>query len=261
MKTNIICITLLTLFLLIAVIAGYRWYVQWRESRTAAEGFREIQAMVTEPDTPKKPEQDAATDPVQTPTPKTAYETYEGLYKQNPHFLGWIRIDGTAVDYPIMYAPNQPDFYLRRDFYGNSSRHGVPYLEELCAPDMSINLIVYGHNMKDGTMFHDLLYYADKSFWESHQTIRFDTMEEFGTYRVMLVFLYDAEWDEFKYHRYTDMDEADFEEFLEECRKRSLYNTDVTAEYGDELLTLSTCEYSHENGRFVVVAKRIREED
>ena len=86
-------------------------------------------------------------------------------------------------------------------------------------------------------------------------------MEEFGTYRVMLVFLYDAEWDEFKYHRYTDMDEADFEEFLEGCRKRSLYNTDVTAEYCDELLTLSTCEYSHENGRFVVVAKRIREED
>ena len=85
MKTNIIGITLLTLFLLIAVIAGYRWYVQWRESRTAAEGFREIQAMVTEPDTPKKPEQDAATEPVQTPTPKTAYETYEGLYKQNPH--------------------------------------------------------------------------------------------------------------------------------------------------------------------------------
>ena len=126
---------------------------------------------------------------------------------------------------------------------------------------MSNNLIVYGHNMRDGSMFHDLLNYADKSFWESHQTIRFDTMEEFGTYRVMLVFLYDAEWDEFKYHRYTDMDEADFEEFLEGCRKRSLYNTDVTAEYCDELLTLSTCEYSHENGRFVVVAKRIREED
>ena len=83
------------------------------------------------------------------PAAKTAYETYEGLYKQNPHFLGWIRIDGTAVDYPVMYAPNQPDFYLRRDFYGNSSRHGVPYLEELCAPGMSNNLIVYGHNMKD----------------------------------------------------------------------------------------------------------------
>ena len=261
MKTNIICIALLTLFLLIAVIAGYRWYVQWRESRAASEGFREIQAMVTEPPVQTNPEQSDATEPAQKTAPKTAYETYHGLYEQNPHFLGWIRIDGTAVDYPVMYAPNQPDFYLRRDFYGNSSRHGVPYLEELCAPGMSNNLIVYGHNMKDGSMFHDLLNYADKSFCESHQTIRFDTMEKFGTYRVMLVFLYDAEWDEFKYHRYTDMDEADFEEFLEECRKRSLYDTGITAEYGDELLTLSTCEYSHENGRFVAVAKRIREED
>lgn len=259
MKMNIIGIALLVLFLLIAATAGYRWYAQWKVNKEAAEGFREIQAMVTEPPVQSKPEQDNATESTPKPAPKTAYETYEGLYKQNPHFLGWIRIDGTAVDYPVMYAPNQPDFYLRRDFFGNSSRHGVPYLEELCAPGMSNNLIVYGHNMKDGSMFHDLLNYADRDFWESHQTIRFDTMEEFGTYQIMTVFLYDAEWDPFKYHCYTDMDECDFEVYLEECRERSLYDTGVTAEYGDELLTLSTCEYSHENGRFVVVAKRIPE--
>lgn len=260
MKTNIICIALVCLFLLIALTAGYRWYEDWKASREAEAGFREIQALVTEPTATYAPEQTASPEPAESLPPKAAYDTYSPLYQQNPQFLGWIRIDGTAVDYPVMYAPNQPDFYLRRDFYGKSSSHGVPYLEEGCAPGLSNNLILYGHNMKDGSMFHGLLNYADKKFWEAHQYIQFDTMEGFGRYQIMLVFLYDAEWDEFRYHLYTDLDELEFAQYLEECEKRMLYDTGITAEYGDELLTLSTCEYSHANGRFVVIAKRLTED-
>ena len=260
MKTNIICIALVCLFLLIALTAGYRWYEDWKASREAEAGFREIQALVTEPTATYAPEQTASPEPAESLPPKTAYDTYSPLYQQNPQFLGWIRIDGTAVDYPVMYSPNQPDFYLRRDFYGKSSSHGVPYLEEGCAPGLSNNLILYGHNMKDGSMFHDLLNYADKEFREAHQYIQFDTMQGFGRYQIMLVFLYDAEWDEFRYHLYTDLDELEFAEYLAECEKRMLYDTGITAEYGDELLTLSTCEYSHANGRFVVVARRLTED-
>ena len=261
MNTQTISILLLVLLLLTAMIAGYQWFVQRRESTAAAQSFREIQTLVTQPT--EQQEQAAEEEPVPTETtaPRTAYETYHGLLLANPDFIGWLRIEGTAVDYPVMYAPNRPDFYLRRDFYGNSSNHGVPYLEEGCAPGMSNNLILYGHNMRDGSMLHDVLNYRDRDFWKDHQTITFDTLDSFGTYQVMIAFLYDAEWDPFKYHTCTDMDEEDFEAFLEECRTRSLYDTGVTAEYGDELLTISTCEYSHDNGRFVLVAKRIREED
>lgn len=252
MKMNIIHITLLMLFLLTAVTAGYQWYAEWTASRTAAKAFRELQVSVSEPSVQKETDMKSAE--------KSAYETYVGLYEQNPDFYGWLRIDGTAVDYPVMYAPNRHDWYLRRDFCGESSRHGIPYLEEGCVPGLSNNLVVYGHNMKDGSMFHDLLNYADRDFWANHQIIHFDTLEGFGTYQVMLVFCYDAEWDTFQYHTFTDMEEDDFEEFLAECALRSLYDTGITAEYGGELLTLSTCEYSHANGRFIVVAKRITED-
>lgn len=181
MKTNIICIALVCLFLLIALTAGYRWYEDWKASREAEAGFREIQALVTEPTATYAPEQTTTPEPAESLPPKTAYDTYSPLYQQNPQFLGWIHIDGTTVDYPVMYAPNQPGFYLRRGFYGKSSSHGVPYLEEGCAPGLSNNLILYGHNMKDGSMFHDLLNYADKEFREAHQYIQFDTTSDFST--------------------------------------------------------------------------------
>ena len=114
--------------------------------------------------------------------------------------------------------------------------------------------------MKNGTMFTDLVNYKDKDFCEEHQIINFDTMAEFSEYQVMYAFAFDTNNETFCYNDFTNMDEEQFAEFMAECEKRMAYDTGIRAEFGDEILTLSTCEYTHENGRFVVVAKKILEE-
>ena len=106
-------------------------------------------------------------------------------------------------------------------------------------------------------MFADICKYTDKSFYEEHKTIKFDTLSTFGEYEVVAVFKFDTNNETFKFNEYTTMDEAEFNEFMENVHSRQLYDTGVDAEYGDELLTLSTCEYTYKNGRFVVVAKKV----
>ena len=119
------------------------------------------------------------------------------------------------------------------------------------------NIVIYGHHMNDGSMFADLCGYADRDFWAEHKTIHFDTLSSFGEYEVMAAFRFNANRDTFRYNEYTNMDEAEFAEFLENVRARALYDTGAELEYGDTLLTLSTCEYTYRNGRFVVVAKKV----
>ena len=127
----------------------------------------------------------------------------------------------------------------------------------------SDNIIIYGHHMNDGSMFAGLMKFKDKSFWEKHKTVSFDTLTDRQTYEVIAVFktvVYTDSPDSFKYYQFVNADTAeDFTAYVEKCKKLSLYETGITAEYGDKLLTLSTCEYSRTNGRLVVVAKLINE--
>lgn len=123
----------------------------------------------------------------------------------------------------------------------------------------SDNLILYGHHMNNGTMFADLCKYESEDFYKEHSTIHFDTLEDYGEYEIVVVFKTVAYSQEgFKYYHFIDAEcEADFDEFIAECKALALYDTGSSAEYGDSLITLSTCEYSRNNGRMVVVAKRI----
>lgn len=116
--------------------------------------------------------------------------------------------------------------------------------------------MIYGHHMNDGSMFADLCKYTDADFYKEHPTIAFDTLSGLGKYEVVAAFKFNTNRETFKYNEYTLMDEVQFAEFMENVRARQLYDTGVTAEYGDQLLTLSTCEYTYPNGRFVVVAKK-----
>ena len=181
------------------------------------------------------------------------------MYEQNNDLVGWIRIDGTGIDYPVMQTPSNPDYYLKHSFEKTWSDYGVPYVDAACTVGASNNLIIYGHNMKNGTMFHDLVNYTKKDFYEAHPVICFDTVDAPGQYQVIAAFRYNTNKETFVYNEHTDMDEAEFAEYVENCRARSIYDTGVTAEYGDQLITLSTCEYTYTNGRFVVVAKKIVE--
>ena len=188
-------------------------------------------------------------------------EYYE-LYQQNNDMVGWIKVEDTNINYPVMQSIDEPNFYLKHKFDKTYSAYGCPYVQENCdVQKPSDNIIIYGHHMNDGSMFTGLMKFTDKSFWENHKTIEFDTLTDQNQYEVIAVFktvVYTDSEESFKYYEFTDAENAeDFDEYVAKCKELSLYDTGVTAEYGDKLISLSTCEYSHNNGRLVVVAKRV----
>ena len=183
---------------------------------------------------------------------------YVELFKLNPDLIGWIYIDGTEINYPVMQTPEWVNYYLKRDFYGQSNDHGSIYADEMAdIKRPSANVTLYGHKMKDGSMFAGLLDYTDKAFFEQHRTIDFNTIYKNATYEIIAVFITTANEGGFPYHLFVDGTREEFDAFVSKCKELSLYDTGVDAEYGDKLITLSTCEHNVANGRFVVVAKRV----
>ena len=189
----------------------------------------------------------------------TAFERYRVVQEQNSDFVGWLSIPGTNIDYPVMQTVDKPNFYLKRGFDKQYSDYGVPYVQENCDLARSDNCVIYSHHMNNGTMFADLCKYENEDFYREHKTIRFDTLSGFSEYEIVAVFKTVAYSERgFKYYHFICAESAeDFGDYIVQCKALSLYDTGVTAKYGDKLITLSTCEYSRKNGRMVVVAKRI----
>ena len=248
-------------FAAVFVFSAVMLYREYHDQKQSAEAFDNIAALVqTEPIVPKKSDTAAETGTTEEnePAGPSAYETYSAVYEQNQDFVGWISIEGTNIDYPVMQTPDNPNFYLKHGFDKAYSAYGVPYVQENCVLGQSDNLVIYGHHMNDGSMFADLCRYTDRDFYEEHKTIRFDTLSEFGEYAVVAVFKTVAySEDGFKYYLFVDGSEEDFDNYIATCKALSLYDTGATAEYGDKLITLATCEYSRTNGRMVIVAKKI----
>ncbi len=188
---------------------------------------------------------------------------YEKLYEQNKNLAGWIKINGTNIDYPVMKNINgKGDFYLDHDFDGKEDRNGTLFLDDNCdIVKPTENLIIYGHNMKSGQMFGDLDKYKSEDFFRDNPIIQFDTIYETGKYQVMMAFqshVYEENVIAFKYYQFIDpASEKEFESGINEMKAAALYDTGVTASYGDKLLILSTCDYDEQNGRFVVVCKKL----
>ncbi|MBO5004980.1 MAG: class B sortase [Clostridia bacterium] len=187
----------------------------------------------------------------------------EELKKENEDIVGWIQINDTNIDYPVLQTTDN-DFYMKHNYKKESSKDGSIFLDKSYNWDIpSSNLLLYGHNNKNGTMFQDLMNYKEEDFYNNHKTIRFTTLNEDSTYEVMSVFYsrvyYKNEQNVFRYYYFVNSEnETDYNDFVENCKNSSIYDTGVTANYGDQLLTLSTCEYSQEDGRFVVVAKKVK---
>jgi len=207
-------------------------------------------------------------------TPLSMLPEYAMLYELNPDIVGWLSIEGTRVDYPVMQTPYDPNHYLRRDFYGNSNTNGCLYAdvnsrvgigkrsydyEEGEAP--GTNLMIYGHHMRSKEMFGELDLYAQSVYGKEHPVIRFDSLYEHRQYAVMAVFRSEVFYEDqeaFRYYQfYQAENEEQFRYFYDNVKALSLYDTGVTAEFGDELITLITCDNYTEYGRFVVVGKRI----
>jgi sortase B len=227
---------------------------------TAAESDADSQETAVDP-ADAAAEQDtvmAETDAADPDDPVLA--VYAQLHQENPDLAGWLYIEGTDLDYPVLYTPDDPEYYLRRAFDGSYAYSGSLFVGAGCTPD-GTNVIIYGHHMNSGTMFGELLNYKNVSYFNEHPTIHYDTLDELGEYEVLSVFyarVYtSADTDVFRYYQYTDLsDESRFNEFVSQAKAASIYDTGVDAQYGDRLLTLSTCSYHTTNGRFVVVAKR-----
>lgn len=250
---NKIYITIITIFSVIFSLSSFMLAKQFIDSKNNIKAFDELQqVIIAEPVIDEEIEED-----IEENIELTPYEQYKTLYYLNNDFVGWITIDDTAVNYPVMQSVDRPNFYLKRNFDKQYSDYGVPYVDEKCNLSSSNNTIIYGHNMKNGTMFNVLPTYQKESFYKDHKTITFNTLDTFSEYEIIAAFKIDVSTDSFLYNTYTDMNEESFEYFIENIKAKSFYDTGISAKYGDKLLTLSTCEYTFQDGRFVVVAKKI----
>lgn len=189
-------------------------------------------------------------------------EEYKMLYSLNQKLIGWVKIDDTYIDYPVLQTSNN-EYYMDHNFDQEQDKNGSIFLDAGCSIlPRSTNLILYGHHMRSGRMFGQLNKYSSQKFYEEHKLIQFDTIYEEGTYEVMYVFrskIYEESEIVFKYYQFINaLSETEFNSYMREMAAMSLYDTGVTAEFGDELLTLSTCDYYTDYGRFVVVAKKVK---
>lgn len=194
------------------------------------------------------------------PTEPGILPGYKDIYEMNDHVVGWIKMEGTKMDYPVMQTPDDPNFYLYRDFDKNNSKRGSIYAWEAAdINEPSDNITLFGHNMADGSMFACLGNYTNKAAWDNNSLIFFDTLTEYHTYKIFAVFKTSANVGQgFSYHKFVDAaNQEEFDEFVSTCKKLAFYETGVTPVYGDKLICLSTCEYTLDNGRLVVAAVRI----
>ena len=212
----------------------------------------------------RTPEKQAAAYTVAAPAQSPPPAACAALHRRNPDVAGWVRIEGTPIDYPVMYTPAEPERYLRRNVAGKYDIFGVPFLDAACDPaDGARGYFIYGHNTCDGTMFGSLKSYLDDEYREAHPRIRFSTLEETSYYEVFAVFLsrvYSRTDVVFKYYQHASLDsEEEFDEYVRGVRSLSAFDSPLRPRYGDVLLTLSTCSHHVENGRLAVVAVRVRE--
>lgn len=184
---------------------------------------------------------------------------YLALYQRNQDLFGWLEIEGTRINYPVMYTPEDQEYYLRRAFDGSDSNGGTLFLDARYSENGNLYLI-YGHKMRNKTMFGTLTSYSEESYFEKHPVILFDTLYGEGEYEVVAAFyseIYDEGEEGFRYYEYGTLDsEERFAEFWGGVAAAALYDTGNTLTYGDTVLMLSTCSYHTENGRFVVVARK-----
>lgn len=186
---------------------------------------------------------------------------FESLLTKNQNIIGWITIDGTNINYPVMKSlVGNGSYYLNHNFDQQEDRNGSLFMDDRCdVIKPTVNYIIYGHNMKSGAMFGNLDEYKKESYYRAHPTVTFNTIYDYGTYTVMAAFESKVYRDNdigFRYYDFIDpADELEFMTGVDNIKALSMYETGVTAQWGDRLLLLSTCDYEQDNGRFVVVCK------
>lgn len=185
----------------------------------------------------------------------------QSLQLENPDIVGWLEIPGTVINYPVLQGSDN-EFYVNHNYQKQKTQSGSIFIDaDYNWNPKSTNLLIYGHNMKNGTMFTSLVNYKSKQYYYAHPNIRFTTNNNDATYEIIASFeskIYDkSDTSSFKYYNFINAsNQNEFDYFVSNVKSISLYDTGKTAQYGDDLMTLSTCAYHTKNGRFAVVARK-----
>ena len=243
---------LLFLLLLIFLAVGYILWLQLQQQKEK-EAIQEVQEFM-----------DATFSNENIAENEEKINKLKVLQEQNSDIKGWIEIEGTQIHYPILQSEDN-EYYLTHNYKKEKSSYGSIYLKNTVnIEDKHANLILYGHDMKDGEMFQNLLNYKEKSYWQEHKKVTLITENGVKKYEIIAAFLsrifYQNEKNVFRYYNYTSLNTPEiYQEYIEHINAIQLYDTGITAEYPEALLTMITCEYSQENGRMVVIAKQVVE--
>lgn len=261
-KRRKIWVWLFLIFFVIFALSAYKFISTYLSQLNESNRLEELATIVAEAE--KNSNNINNVDSEQSASDEDNHEIlpqYKELAELNPDMIGWISIPNTVINYPVMYTPGDPEYYLHRDFDGNNSSSGMIFVDSFCDIENGDNQIIYGHNMRNDSMFGSLDKYASKDFWKKNQYIKYNTLYEEHEYQVVCVFqarVLNKDEDGFRYYRfYGSENEEEFNEYVENIKNLELYDTGVDISYGDKLITLSTCAYFTDEGRFVVVAKQV----
>lgn len=250
-KTRRISLAVLSVLLsAVLLLSGVMIYKELFARQKEKEDFAELAELV-QIEQPEQSQSDEPNTPADDEPEAARRRDLAPLFSQNSDCIGWLCIPDTEVNYPVMYTPENPQKYLRRNFYGEYSQSGTPFLDGRCSMSSS-NLIIYGHNMRNDTMFGSLPKYMEQDYRQVHPVIEWETKAgcaEYAVFAVVTVKKYD-DW-------YSFINTADREEYdthLEAIRSKALYCSDMMPEYGVQLLTLSTCYNSANDGRLLIIA-------
>jgi sortase B len=263
---------MIILFLVFVSCAIYLFKYFW-ESKKSEEKVDELKELIVEEEPYVEPEyndESTVTDakkeeytiPYVDVDGVSVQKKFVEIYKRNNDFVGWLLIQDTPIDYPVMQSMYDEEYYIHKDFDKEYSTAGTLFVDtesDLLEP--SDNIVIYGHNMKTGKMFNCLLDYEDEEFYKEHKYIQFNTIHGNNTYEIIAAFrtkIYAKDYNGFKYYKFFDADnEEEFMNYVNNCKNLTGYDIPTTANYGDKLITLSTCAYHVKDGRFFVVGKRI----
>lgn len=185
----------------------------------------------------------------------------EKLRQENSDIVGWVEIEGTNISYPVLQGDDN-DYYMTHNYNKEENTYGSIFLDkDYDWSKPSSNLLIYGHNLQNGSMFHDLLNYSKESYYVEHPIVRFTTETEDLEFEIISAFYsrvyYKSEQNVFRYYYFIDAEnEEEYNEFVKNAKASSIYDTGITANYGDDLITLITCSYHVDDGRFVVIGRK-----
>lgn len=259
------CLAISIVFILQNKIANQKAEDSFDAMRASAENYIETTSEPTTTPAPQKPTVTPDADPVES-LPVATDNPYQDSFLANEDMVAWLQIPDTNIDYPVMWTPRDENYYLYKDFEQNDNQNGCLILDtDSSLEPLTTNLIIHGHNMRSGAMFGNLTDYEDFAFFESHKKVSLCTETCMRNYEVIAVFrsqVFKKSDDVFKFYKFFRADtQEEFDDFYNNIKEMSIYDTGVTAQFGDHFLTLSTCVYHVEQGRFVVICKEVDNTD